>query len=209
VRPQIAVVDTCLHVPDNSRFVVQRVGATQPSSQAAVFLDRDGVIIEDVHFLKSPSQLHILPGAARALRKLQGQFYVIVVTNQSGIARGLLTEEELLEIHSELVRDLATEGAVLDALYYCPHLPEAPVLFYRQECDCRKPKPGMLLRAKRDWNIDMAHSFMVGDAPRDIEAGCAVGVKGILLGERKASLCGASMCAHDLAQAADLVLVQT
>ena len=105
-----------------------------------------------------------------------------------------------LAIHSQLVRRLAAEGAVLDALYYCPHLPEATVRAYQAVCNCRKPKPGMLLQAKRDWGIDMAHSYMVGDTPPDIEAGCAVGVESVLLGDGMATLpTSAHALAPDLA----------
>lgn len=206
--PSVVTARTCLHMPNNSRLTSQRELVKQPVAKAVVFLDRDGVIIEDIHFLKSRVEMHILPGAARALRMLQDLFYIIVVTNQSGIARGLLTEDDLLDIHSELVRCLAVEGAVVDALYYCPHLPEATVPAYRAECNCRKPKPGMLLRAKRDWGIDMAHSFIVGDAPRDIEAGLTAGVKGILLGRQESLLSGVAMCTLDLSCASELILAQ-
>lgn len=195
-----------LHVLGNSRLVNQHPLIAQPVSRAAVFLDRDGVIVEDVHFLVSPSQLRLLPGVVQGLRALQEQFYIIVLTNQSGIARGLLTEDDLLAIHLALVQPLAAEGAILDAFYYCPHLPEATVLAYRAECNCRKPKPGMLLLAERDWGIDLSQSWIVGDATRDIEAGCAVGVKGIMVGNGKAALAGPHSCAPDLACAARLIL---
>jgi D-glycero-D-manno-heptose 1,7-bisphosphate phosphatase len=205
---EVVAMGTYLHVPDNSRFASQRELARQPVTRSAVFLDRDGVIVEDVHFLKKPAQLRILPDAAQALRILQDYFYIIVVTNQSGVARGLLTEDDLMAIHLELVQRLAVEGAVLDALYYCPHLPEATVKVYEVECSCRKPKPGMLLQAKRDWDLDMAHSFMVGDAPRDIEAGRAAGVKCILLNDRSATLPGTYGLAPDLSRAVHLILAQ-
>ena len=200
---------TYLHMPDNSRFASQPVLTEQPATKAAIFLDRDGVVVEDVDFLTNPAQLRILPGAAQALHMLQDKFYIVVVTNQSGVARGLLTEDNLLDIHSELVRRLAAEGAILDALYYCPHLPEATVQAYQVECDCRKPKPGMLLQAKRDWGLDMPHSFMVGDAPRDIEAGCAAGVKCILLNDGSAALSSTYGLAPNLAQAVHLILAQS
>ena len=207
--PKVVAMDTYLHMPDNSRFASQPVPTGQPATKTAIFLDRDGVIVEDVDFLTNPAQLRILPNTARALQLLRDRFYIIVVTNQSGIARGLLTEDNLLDIHSELVRRLAGEGAILDALYYCPHLPEATVQAYQVECDCRKPKPGMLLQAKRDWGLDMAHSFMVGDAPRDIEAGYAAGVKCILLGDGRATLPGVHSLAPDLARAVHLILAQS
>ena len=206
--PRVVAMGKYLHVPDNSRFVPPRVLARQPATSSAVFLDRDGVIVEDVHFLKSPAQLRILPGAAQALHTLQDQFYIIVVTNQSGVARGLLTEDDLMAIHLELVQRLAIEGVVLDALYYCPHLPEATVEAYQAECSCRKPKPGMLLQAKRDWGLDMAHSFIVGDTPRDIEAGCAAGVKCILLNDGSAALPSKYSLVPDLAGVVRLILAQ-
>lgn len=207
--PRIAVMGKYLHVPDNSRLASQPVPASPPTTRAAIFLDRDGVIVEDVHYLRNPTQLNILPGAARALRRLQDYFYIIVVTNQSAIARGLLTEDDLLEIHLKLVQCLATEGAVLDALYWCPHLPEAVVPAYKVDCDCRKPKPGMLLRTKHDWGVDIASSFIIGDAPRDIEAGHAAGVKAILISEPEAGSTGDVLSAPNLAQAADLIMAQT
>lgn len=207
--PKVAVMGRYLHVPENSRFVLQDSSITALETRAVVFLDRDGVIVEDAHFIKDPAQIRIMPGAVQALRALQSKFYIIVVTNQSGIARGLLTEEDLLKIHTELVRRLAIEGAVLDALYYCPHLPEATVETYQVECNCRKPKPGMLEQALSDWGIDMACSFMVGDTLRDIEAGRAVGVRGFLLRNRRALLSGEQSFAPDLAQAAHLILEES
>jgi len=147
-----------------------------------VFLDRDGVIVEDVHFLTSVDSMRLLPGVVQALKLLQQQFYLVVVSNQSAVARGFITEQELLDIHSELVRRLEEQGVVLDALYYCPHLPEGMVEAYTQECECRKPKPGMILRAMKDWNLRADGSFMVGDSPRDTEAGQRAGVKGLRVG---------------------------
>jgi D-glycero-D-manno-heptose 1,7-bisphosphate phosphatase len=149
-----------------------------------------------------------LPGVIEALRALQSYFFIVIVTNQSGIARGLLSENDLAAIHLELVRRLAVDGAILDALYYCPHLPEAIVDVYGVDCDCRKPKPGMLLRAKHDWGLDMRESFLVGDRVRDIEAGQAAGVSGILLNKGKSTVPGAHGVASDLAQAARLILGQ-
>jgi len=207
--PGVAVMGKYLHVPDNSRLVSQPVSASPPTTRAAIFLDRDGVIVEDVHYLRNPAQLNILPGAAQALRRLQDHFYIIVVTNQSAIARGLLTEDDLLEIHLKLVQCLAAEGVVLDALYWCPHLSEAVVPAYKVDCDCRKPKPGMLLRAKHDWDIDFAGSFIIGDTHRDIEAGHAAGVKAILISEPEDGSTGDVLSTPNLAQAADLIIAQT
>ncbi len=206
--PSIVATRAYLHLPENSRFTSQCTVARQPATRGAVFLDRDGVVVDDVGFLRSPAHLSILPGSAQALRVLQDHFYIIVVTNQSGIARGLLTEEDLLTIHLELVQRLGVEGAVFDALYYCPHLPEATVPAYRLECDCRKPKPGMLFRAECEWGVDMTTSFIVGDMPRDIEAGCAAGVKGVLLGSGEAASPSGQGPVADLVQAAHLIMAQ-
>jgi D-glycero-D-manno-heptose 1,7-bisphosphate phosphatase len=192
------------HLPERSRFLSDASGL--PAARRGVFLDRDSVIVEDVHFLATVERLRVLPGAAEALRRLQQRFYLVVVTNQSGIARGLLTEDDLFGIHAELVRRLAAEGVVIDAFYYCPHLPEATVPGYGGECDCRKPKPGMLLRAAQDWDIDLAHSFMVGDMPRDVEAGRAAGVRSILLRDAEPASDGIQDTARDLAHAAQIIL---
>ncbi|MBI4317861.1 MAG: HAD family hydrolase [Chloroflexi bacterium] len=202
----IEAVGQFCHVPSNSRCLSPNATSDARSRKAAVFLDRDGVLLEDVNFLTSPSEIRLLPGVTRALRALQDHFCVVVVTNQSGVARGLLTEADLLAIHLDLVRRLDAAGAVVDALYYCPHLPEAKVPEYRVECECRKPKPGMLRRAERDWNIDLARSFIVGDSPRDVEAGRRVGVKGTLLGAGHYTLPNACERAPDLATAAELIL---
>ena len=194
---RVEAMSSHLHMPDSSRFVSRRASAPRPAAKSAIFLDRDGVIVEDVHYLCSPSQLRILPGVAQALRSLQDRFYLIVVTNQSAIARGLLTEDGLLTIHAELVRLLNAEAVILDALYYCPHLPEAALPAYRAKCDYRKPGPGMLLQATSDWGIDLACSYIVGDSLRDTEAGVAAGVTSVLLGNGRAP---------DLTQAARFIL---
>lgn len=205
-RPRTGKLDGNLHLSSSSRLTAQGSTPSRPSTRGAVFLDRDGVMVEDVHYLSSPMQLRILPGVVQALRALQERYFVVVVTNQSGIARGLLTENDLLTIHSELFRRLSAEGAIVDALYYCPHLPEGSITEYRLECDCRKPKPGMLLRAQHEWGIDLDRSFIVGDAPRDIQAGHRVGVKGILLGKAETTLAEATLFAPDLISATRLIL---
>lgn len=200
--PGITVGGEYLHLPENGRFVKSQFAPGRP----AVFLDRDGVLLEDVHFLRNATQVNILPGVVGALRVLREQYYIIVVTNQSGVARGLLTEDDLLGIHSRLVRGLAEADAALDAIYYCPHLAEAVMPEYRMECRCRKPGPGMLLRAGSDWRIDLAGSLIVGDKPRDIEAGLAAGVRGILLGDAEVALPDLYGTAPDLSGAARLIL---
>jgi D,D-heptose 1,7-bisphosphate phosphatase len=146
----------------------------------AVFLDRDGTIIEDPGYLADPSGVRLLPGAETALKSLaQAGYRLVVTTNQSGIARGLLTEEALKQIHAELRRQLGEQGAHLDAIYYCPFHPEGTVEQYAVESDLRKPRPGMLLRAAEELEIDLSESWMVGDAPRDIEAGQRAGCRTI------------------------------
>lgn len=173
---QVTAVAPGLHIPSNSRFVKRKPGA----KRSAVFLDRDGVIVRDVHYLIRPSQIDFLPYVSR-LADLEDLYHLVVVTNQSGIARNLLTEDDLLAIHSELVSQLAGVGVSVDAFYYCPHLPNAELAAYRMDCDCRKPKPGMLLRAAREYELDLATSYMLGDSRRDVEAGLAAGLAGSYL----------------------------
>ena len=192
-----------LHVPRNSRLLL---GETRALTGQAVFLDRDGVLVEDVTYLSSADQLRLLPGVGEALRSLQDRFSLVVITNQSGIARGFLTEDDLQTIHLELIVLLAAEEVVVDALYYCPHLPDAPESFYSQECGCRKPRPGMLLRARADFGIDLSRSFLIGDRPSDIQAGEAAGVKSILLSSSRDANSGSTVAAREISAAADLIL---
>jgi D-glycero-D-manno-heptose 1,7-bisphosphate phosphatase len=172
----VRAVAAGLHLPVNSRFL----GGQQPATRAAVFLDRDGVIVRDVHFLRTPSQIDFLEHV-ELLANLQDRYYLVVATNQSGIARKLFTEEDLIAIHSDVVLQLASLGVSIDAFYYCPHLPAAELAAYRKDCDCRKPKPGMLLRAAREYALDLEGSYMIGDSRRDVEAGEAAGLAGSIL----------------------------
>jgi D,D-heptose 1,7-bisphosphate phosphatase len=206
VSPVLAQNGRFLHLPSNSRLASWQQASARPAGNRAVFLDRDGVLVEDVHFLQSPDMLRILPGVASALKQLQDQFYVLVITNQSGIARGLFDEDCLLQTHIELVRSLSTEDVIIDALYYCPHLLGAPVKAYDVECQCRKPKPGMLLQAAQDWGINLARSFLVGDRSSDLEAACAAGVPGIIIGERAEILPNWAQQATDLEGATRIIL---
>lgn len=138
----------------------------------AVFLDRDQTIIEDTGYLSDPAGIKLLPGVESAIKSLSSAGYkIVVVTNQSGVARGLLTEETLDRIHDELRRQLAEKDAYLDAIYYCPFHPEATIEAYAVDSELRKPKPGMLLKAAAEMEIDLADSWMVGDSARDVEAG--------------------------------------
>lgn len=154
--------------------------------QRAIFLDRDGTLNRHVGFVTEAPQLELLPGVAEAVRNInQSRYLAIVVTNQPVIARGEVTIEELDNIHNRLETLLGQEGAYVDAIYYCPHHPhkgysgERPE--YKIDCDCRKPNPGLLLRAAENFNIDLAASWMVGDSESDIQAGKSAGCRTALL----------------------------
>jgi D-glycero-D-manno-heptose 1,7-bisphosphate phosphatase len=147
---------------------------------AAVFLDRDGTLIRDVGYLCREEQLEILPHAREAIRLLRANgFKVVVISNQSAVARGRLTEKGLLQINQSLSERLARSGAALDGIYYCPHHPTEGVGSYRIECDCRKPKTGMIMRAADDLEIDVSISYVVGDQVTDLELARRVGATGI------------------------------
>ncbi len=149
---------------------------------SALFLDRDGVVVEEVEYLRRVEDLRLLPGAAAAIRRMnQGGVPVILVTNQSGVARGLLNEDRLGEIHAALSGMLAAEGARLDGLYYCPHHRTAGAGDYTMDCDCRKPKPGMLLRAARELEFELRLSALIGDTGSDIAAARAAGCAAAIL----------------------------
>lgn len=146
-------------------------------SHRAAFIDRDGVLNEERGFLSRRDDFVLVPGVLEALKRLQSAGYRrVVVTNQSGIARGIYGEADYQGVTAHLRRLLAAEGLTLDAIEYCPHLPDAQVPRYRLDCECRKPKPGMLLRAIRALDLDPAASFMVGDRLSDVQAGRAAGV---------------------------------
>ena len=152
----------------------------------AVLLDRDGTLTVEGEWLTRRQDLVLVPGAAAALARLSARGWkLVLVTNQSAIARGLITPAQLDEIHAELAEQLAAQGARLDAIYSCPHHPTAGLGTYRVECECRKPKPGLVLQAARELGLDLARCWMVGDAARDLEAGWAAGVPGILVATGK------------------------
>lgn len=160
--------------------------------QKAIFLDRDGTINKYVGFLHKPDEFELINGVAEAIKKINKSGYLcIVVTNQPVIARGEVTKEQLDEIHNKLETLLGFEGAYIDGLYYCPHHPhkgyEGEVPELKIDCECRKPKPGMLLKAAEDFNIDLSQSFMIGDGSNDIEAGKAAGCKTVLLNGKGSS----------------------
>ena len=149
---------------------------------SGVFLDRDGVIVEEVDHLGHPDQLRLIPGSARAIRLLNDQNVpVLVVSNQAGVARGYYPEARVAEVHDALQSLLGAEQAHVDAFYYCPHHPTHGVGEYLTRCDCRKPRPGMLSRAAADHAIDLGSSVMVGDKASDIGAGRAAGCATVLV----------------------------
>lgn len=144
----------------------------------AVFLDRDNTLIADPGYLSDPAAVKLLPGVESALRSLARAGYkLVVVTNQSAVARGLVTEATLEKIHAELRRQLAERQVHLDAIYYCPYHPEGTIEGYAIDSDLRKPKPGMLLQAAKELDLDLAGSWMVGDSPRDVGAGQRAGCR--------------------------------
>ena len=145
----------------------------------AIFLDRDGVIVEDTGYISSPEELILFPDVIPVLKKLQHSFRLIVVTNQSGIARGYFTEEDLFAINERVIQMLADYGVGLDAIYYCPHHPKVGNDEYRIECECRKPKPGLLRLATEEFGIELDQSFLIGDKDTDIQAGYAMDIKTI------------------------------
>lgn len=185
-----------------------------------VFLDRDGTMNEEVNYLHRPEDLKLIPGVPQAVRQLnEAGFRVVVVTNQAGVARGYYGEEDVKILHQYLNELLGTEGAHVDAFYYCPHHPEHGIGQYKQECSCRKPGIGMFEAADRDCPVDRTQSFMVGDKLIDTEAGRRFGVRSILVGtgygagirrqeaerENPEETPGYDWYAEDLKAAADLI----
>lgn len=154
-----------------------------PGEHPAILLDRDGVLIEDLGYVYKPSDLVILPGVPKSLTELKRLGYkLIVITNQSGVARGLFSEEDVKKFHRALDERLAQAGAPrIDAYYYCPHLPtpDAKVDSYRKICFCRKPGTGMIKQAATQHRLDLQASFLVGDKPDDVECGFRMGVASI------------------------------
>lgn len=152
--------------------------------RTAVFFDRDGTIIENRGYLADPDEVRLLPGAADTIRTInQAGHLVVIVSNQSGVARGYFDENTLTAVHQRVEELLRQEGARLDGAYYCPYLngSEAVVEAYRSQSDLRKPEPGMLLRAARELSIDLHHSWMIGDSEKDVEAGRRAGCRTILI----------------------------
>ena len=147
-----------------------------------VFIDRDGTLTEEVGYVNHPSRLRLLPRTAEAIRRLnRAGIPAVVITNQSGVARGYFSDEVLAAVNTAMVEQLKHEGAHLDGLYVCAHHPKEGIPPLRAECDCRKPKPGLLVRAAADLDLDLSRSWVVGDKPSDILAGHRVGARTALV----------------------------
>lgn len=147
----------------------------------AVFFDRDGTLNVDTGYLHEISKFQWMPEAREAVQYVNARgFLAIVITNQSGVARGMFPERDVPALHEHMNAQLAALGAHIDGFYYCPHHPEAAVEEYRQDCACRKPKSGLIEAACRDFAIDRSRSVMIGDSPRDVECGERAGVRGVL-----------------------------
>lgn len=147
-----------------------------------VFLDRDGTLIEEVGYLSHLDRIALYPWSIESVKLLnRAGFKVVVVTNQAGVARGLFDEDFINEAHRFLDQKFGDGGATIDKFYYCPHHPEASVEAYRCECDCRKPKAGMLWKAAQELQLELSHSFVIGDRLSDLRLGPAVGAKSVLV----------------------------
>lgn len=148
----------------------------------AVFLDRDGTIIEDTGYVHECDKVRLLPGVGEAIRRLNERgFRVIVISNQAGVARGFFTEDDVRAVNRLVLEELGKGGALIDGIYYCPHHVDGVVPEYKRACDCRKPGTAMIEQAVDDFGIDLANSYFIGDRPSDIEAGRRAGCKTILL----------------------------
>jgi D-glycero-D-manno-heptose 1,7-bisphosphate phosphatase len=173
----------------------------------AVFLDRDGTLNVDKGYAHRIEDWEWLPGAVDAIAALKkAGFLVIVITNQAGIARGYYSGADVTRLHAWMNEELEKYGTRIDGFYYCPHHPE-----HGGECECRKPRPGMLFQARQDFDIDFSRSWLIGDKASDIQASVAAGVKSILVltgygKDHRALLSGETVCAEDMAAASNLVI---
>jgi len=191
-----------------------------PETRPAVFLDRDGTINEQMGYINHLDRFVLLPGVGLAISRLnRAGLPVVVISNQSGVARGYFPEELVRLVNRKMVELLSQEGAELDGIYYCPHHPRAEIEAYRRDCHCRKPKPGLLLQAAADLHLDLGRSFVIGDRAEDLETARAVGAKAVLVltgygrGELEYVLPGRSVqpdfIAESLAEAVDRLLTET
>jgi len=179
----------------------------------AVFLDRDGTLNVEKDYLHRIEDFEFIPGAPEAIKKLKDAgFLVIVITNQSGVGRGYYTLQDVDRLHEHIQKKLSEAGTAIDAFYVCPHHPTEGVSEYKKDCDCRKGKPGMLLQAAQDFNIDLSRSYMVGDKEADIEAGEKAGCRSIMVltgyGEEAAKhmTTNSVLLYEDIRQAAEYIL---
>jgi D-glycero-D-manno-heptose 1,7-bisphosphate phosphatase len=186
----------------------------------AVFLDRDGTVNEEVGYLRDLSMLTLIPGVGRAIKKLNDAgFLVVLVTNQSGVARGYFPESLVAEAHGRLEGLLSKDDARLDAVYYCPHHPTAGTTMHTRVCDCRKPGTGLIDQAARDLAIDVSRSYMVGDKWSDVELGHRAGATSILVrsgfaaddpgNARPEHVADPDFTARDLSEAADWIIAHS
>jgi D-glycero-D-manno-heptose 1,7-bisphosphate phosphatase len=181
------------------------------SGRPAVFLDRDGTLIEERGYPTRPEDIVPLPDAGAALARLAAAGYLrIVLTNQSAVARGMLSEQRLEGLNAELTSRLAAEGGTIDALYYCPHHPDGVAVAYSYACACRKPAPGMLELAVREHDVDLSRSAFIGDSPRDLFPGVPGTGPRILVrgGHPLSDVTGADHVADTLTEAVDWLLAQ-
>ena len=174
-------------------------------------MDRDGTVTEEMGYLKEPKKLRLIPRSAEAIRLLnERRILSIVVSNQSGVARGYFTEKTVKETHKRLKELLAEKGAYLNGVYYCPHHPEFGLSKYRKNCNCRKPKPGMLLKAARRFNLDLKKCYIIGDKVDDIKLARNVEASGILVltgyGQRSKEEIKPDYTAQNLYQAVKWIL---
>jgi D-glycero-D-manno-heptose 1,7-bisphosphate phosphatase len=190
--------------------------ARNPQLSRAIFIDRDGTLNEDIGYVSAPDELILYPWAAKAVRLVNNsEFIAIVITNQSGIARGMYSEQTLGAIHERMITELAREGARIDAVYYCPHHPDIGSVEVRKDCNCRKPRTGMLDAAAREHNIDLKRSFVIGDKSSDILLADNAGARSalVLTGYGRETFahperwpCRASFVAENLLQAVKQIL---
>jgi D-glycero-D-manno-heptose 1,7-bisphosphate phosphatase len=192
--------------------VAVSAGGKASAGCKAVFLDKDGTVIDDIPYNVDPRRMTLARGAAEGLHRLSGMAYhLLMVSNQPGVALGYFSEAALDRVARELARRLGEEGAPLAGFYYCPHHPEGTVPAYARRCDCRKPMPGMLLSAAAEHDIDLHRSWMIGDILDDVEAGRRAGCRTVLIDNgnetvwRRSPLRQPDLTARDLAEAARLV----